>query len=172
MDCLCPGSAKRVAFGSRARQKLLALQGADRGHPPRRQPTAASAFLYGTKGSDCNTLARAIEALAEDCLGVPAQYKTSADVGFGARFVVPKATTIDGQTGNVDDGASWQFANHGWIEPLGVKFDVLFGNVGVDSGGWSADTGSGDSPAEFRKTGIWPTGKVTPISARYCTQEI
>ena len=65
--------------------------------------TSASAFLLGTKGCDCNTLVHAIEALAEDCLGIPAQYKTSADVGFGARFVVPKATTIDGQTGNVDD---------------------------------------------------------------------
>ena len=68
--------------------------------------------------------------------------------------------------------AWWQFANHSWIEALGVKFDVLFGNLGVDSGGWSADTGSGDSPAEFRKTEICPTGKVTPISARYFTQEI
>ena len=135
-------------------------------------PSSASAFLHGTQGGDCSTLARAIEALAEDDLGIRAGVKTSADVGFGARFVVPKATTIDGQTGNVDDGASWQFANHGWIEPLGVKFDVLFGNVGVDSGGWSAETGSGDSPAEFGKAGIWATGKVTPISARYFTHEI
>ena len=43
--------------------------------------TSASAFLLGTKGCDCNTLVHAIEALAEDCLGIPAQYKTSADVG-------------------------------------------------------------------------------------------
>lgn len=133
--------------------------------------TSASAFLLGTKGGDCNTLVHAFQLLADDYLGIPTLYKTSADIGFGTRFVAPKATTIDGQTGNVDAGASWLFANHYWIEALGVKFDVLFGKVGVDSGGWSAETGSGDSPAEFGQTRIWATGKVTPISARYLTHE-
>ena len=80
--------------------------------------TLASAFPLCTKGGDCDTLVRAIEALAEDCLGILAPYKTSADVGFGARFVVPKATTIDGQTGTIDDDAAWLFANHDWIWPL------------------------------------------------------
>lgn len=61
---------------------------------------------------------RAIEVLADDYLDIRAQYKTSADGGFGARFVVPKATTIDGQTGNIDDGASWLFASHDCIWPL------------------------------------------------------
>ena len=117
-------------------------------------PTSASAFLHCIEGGD-----------------FPAHNKTSANVGFSVRFGFPTATTIDGQTGKVDDGASCPFADHGWIEALCVEFDVLFGKVGVDSGGCSAETGSGNSPVEFGKTRMLPTGKVTPISALYLTHE-
>jgi hypothetical protein len=126
-------------------------------------------FLGGTVGGDCNTVVHTFEWIAQDYLGIPTSYKTSADVGFTTRFIAPRAKTIDGKTGNVDGGAFWLFDNHYWVEAGGKKYDVLFGREGVDTGSWVKETGHTDNPSVFGDRQIWATGKVTPLGARYST---
>jgi hypothetical protein len=131
-------------------------------------------FLKGQKEGDCNTVVRAFRTIAEEYLGIEAKHKTSADVGHGGRFIAPQATTIDGKTGNVDDGAFWLFDNHFWIEAAGKQYDVLFGKLGVDPGAWTDELGRGDDPAYFGKTTsdakkIRWTQKTSPIKERWIT---
>ena len=131
--------------------------------------TSSEKFLSGTRGGDCNTLTHTFETIAKNHLGIPVVYKTSADVGFKGRFITPRAVTIDGETGNVNGGAFWQFENHYWVEHVSGKYDVLFGKMGIDTTSWVAQSNTSDGPRMFGDQAIYGTGISIPIAQRYKT---
>jgi hypothetical protein len=131
--------------------------------------TGSDKFLKGKKEGDCNTLVRTFKLIAEEFLGINVEYKTSSDIGFTGRFTAPGKATIDGKTGNVDNGSFWLFDNHYWIVYQGTIYDVLFGVVGLDTGSWVKETGKSDNPSIFGDKQIWATGKAWPIAGRYQT---
>jgi hypothetical protein len=130
---------------------------------------APDGFLRGKKQGDCNTLVRTFKLVAEGYLGINVEYKTSHDVGFSGRFIAPGKATIDGKTGNVDNGSFWLFDNHYWIVYQGTIYDVLFGVTGLDTGSWVKEIGKNDNPSLFGDKKIWSTGKAWPIAGRYQT---
>lgn len=139
--------------------------------------TTVPNWLNGTtRGGDCQTVTRAFQTIAESFLGIKVDYKKSDSVGFNPylRFIAPTATTIDGKTGNVDNGSFWMFDNHYWIEAFGTQYDILFGRIGITPSAWTAETktseASNPDPGVFGALQITVDQKSGPIGTRYKTK--
>jgi hypothetical protein len=132
--------------------------------------SAPSKFFGGQREGDCNTVVNTFIAIAEKYFGIGGiAKKSSYQAGFNTRFTAPKATTIDGKTGNVDGGAFWLFDDHWWVDGPGGVYDVLFGRLVVETSGWVRerhdDDVFGDRKIEF-------TGNKVPISGRYLSKPV